>query len=351
MRVWFNRTFATHAHTITLLRANPDGEQVWVLGSHADPDSPVLGACDHTIAEPDLVGMEYLTWALEVCRAYAVDVFFPRLHMELVAQHRDLFAADGVAVVVGPYVPMALLADKGAAYADAAAAGLHVPPHLVVDSPEGLADAFADMVAVDGTVCVKPVSGVGAAGFQVLSQHAPSWAQLSGMKARTVPVAGYVDAMQRARDAGVVLPQLLVMPWLPGPEVSVDCLGGVDGALLAGVPRAQHGRRYVLGDGEALEVARVIVARHNLFSLSNTQVRYWRNPGSDDRPLPYLLETNTRMAGGLFQSALAGVNLAWAGAVQALGRDVGDLTPSLGGQYAKVSGTCELAPRGALQPA
>ena len=57
------------------------------------------------------------------------------------------------------------------------------------------------------------------------------------------------------------------------------------------------------------------------------------------------------MAGGLFQSALAGVNLAWAGAVQALGRDVGDLTPSLGGQYAKVSGTCELAPRGALQPA
>lgn len=144
----------------------------------------------------------------------------------------------------------------------------------------------------------------------MLSEHARRGRNLSGATARTVPVAAYVDAMHRAQDAGVTLPELLVMPWLPGPEVSVDCLGAPDG-LCRRVPRAQHGRRYVLGDVDALEAARVIVARHTLFSLSNTQVRYWRNPGIDARPLPYLLETNTRMAGGLFQSALAGVNLAW----------------------------------------
>ncbi len=350
MRLWFNRTFATHAHTIALLRANPDGEQVWVLGSHTDPDSPVLGACDAVLAEPALSGPAYLEWALDVCRRHRIEVFLPGRYLELVARHRDLFTAAGVGVVVGPHAPMALLADKAAAYADAALAGLHVPPFEVVDTPEGLATAFERVVHVDGTVCVKPTSGVGATGFQVLSAHAPSWAQLSGMKAPTVAVGTYVAAMERARDTGVVLPQLMVMPWLPGPEVSVDCLGDLDGSLLAAVPRAEHGRRYVLGDAGALEVARVVVARHGLSSLSNTQVRYWRNPATDDAPLPYLLETNTRMAGGLFQSARAGVNLAWAAVLQAQGRDVGTLSPSWGGHYSKVTATCELAPTGALAP-
>lgn len=349
MHVWFNRTYATHAHTIALLRANPNGEPVWVLGSHADPDSPVLGACDHVIAETSATGLDYIAWALDVCARFDIEVFFPRLHIELVALHRDLFATAGVGVVAGPYESMALLGDKAAAYVDAAAAGLYVPPFQVVDTPQALARAFDLIRDVDGSVCVKPVHGVGAAGFQVLSDDATSWAQLCGLAARTVPVSTYVEAMARAQDAGTVLPELMVMPVLPGPEVSVDCLGGFDGALLAAVPRSEYGRRYLLGDEDAVQVARVVVERHRLYSLSNTQVRYWRNPAVDAHPMPYLLETNTRMAGGLFQSARSGVNLAWAGALQSLGRDVGELTPALGGLFGKVSSVCELAPLGALQ--
>lgn len=344
MRIWFNRTFATHTHTIALLRGNPDGEPVWVLGSHTDPDSPVLGACDETFIEPELQGEAYVQWALEVCERYAIDVFVPRLNLELFAHARERFTAAGVAVVVTSPGSLALLDDKAAAYEDARAAGLFVPPYRVADSPESLWDAFEEILKVDGSVCMKPVSGVGATGFHVLQDGPLSWEQVAGAEPYATPVAEVVASMGRARDAGASLPQMMVMPVLTGPEVSVDCLGDTDGNLLAAVARVERGRRYSIGDETSEQVAATVVARHRLASLTNTQVRYWQHPGVDDAPRPYLLETNTRMAGGIFQSALSGVNLPWAGVLQALGRPVGDLQVRRGGEFGKVSGICELGP-------
>lgn len=339
LNIWFNRAYSTTALTIGLLRSNPEQVPVRIFGTHQDLDSPAMGACDLVEPEPaqDVTGQAYIGWALDFCHRHAIDVFIPRLYLDTVAAARKQFTAAGVALVAGPAGPAALMEDKAAAYTDAAQAGLAVPPWVVVRTGDELIAAYEQLLPL-GEVCMKPVTGVGASGFRVLTTDARTLEEVLATPtplARVHDVAAVLDAHA---SAGGSVPPIMVLPFLPGPEVSVDCLADHDGNLLIAVPRTKMLRRRLLvDDPAAVDVARTIVRRHKLYSVSNTQVRYWQNPLRDDAPRPYLLETNARMSGGLNQTALAGVNLPWAAVQLALGRSVQAAAPVLGLAYSTVS--------------
>ena len=301
-----------------------------ILATHVSADSPVLAVADVTEPEPedDLTEEQYVDWALGVCARHDVDVFIPRLHAAAIAGARARFADLGVGTVVPPRAAILLLDDKVSAYRDAARDGLPVPPYRVVRTGAELLAAYDDLASRFGAVCVKPVSGVGGDGFRELIRRGPTLLELLGPLEPRVDVRIAAAALDRERAA---VPPLLVMPLLPGPEVSVDCLADADGALLAAVPRSKRGyRRFLVEDPAAIAVARAVVARHRLSFLSNVQVRYWQQPGADAAPRPYLLETNPRASGGIAQTALAGVNLPWAAVELALGRRPAPLRPGSG---------------------
>lgn len=345
LNIWFNRAYATTIHTIELLRQNDDGEQLRIFGTHKQMDSPVLAACDVIEPEVDesIIGSAYIDWALDFCTRHAIDVFIPRLHLDTISAAREKFTAIGVAVVAGPASPSALLEDKAAAYADAIAAGLAVPPYAVVTTAEQLTTAYEDLVPL-GPVCIKPVNGVGGAGFRVLSTEPRTLEELLDTPSYTARVDEVAATLDAHHAAGGVVPPLMLLPYLPGPEVSVDCLADEDGNLLIAVPRTKISRRRLLvDDPDAVGVARTIIARHKLASLSNTQVRYWQNPQTDTHVRPYLLETNARTSGGLHQTALAGVNMPWAAVQHALGRPVTAPAPVLGAVFTTVSTPVELS--------
>jgi biotin carboxylase len=134
----------------------------------------------------------------------------------------------------------------------------------------------------------------------------------------------------------------MVMPYLPGPEISVDVLARPDGRVLAAIGRSRSRRRRLIVDDEgAREVANRLTAALRVGYLSNTQVRYWQGP-EDPSPQPYLLEVNTRISGGLFQTALAGVNLPWAAIQLALGEGVGELQSRFGAAFAALPSLVQL---------
>lgn len=339
LRIWFNRTYATNVHIIELLRQNPDGVEVRVYGTHADMASPVMGACDVTEPEPaeTLSESEYIAWALAFCRRHDIAIFIPRYRLDWVAAARDQFIAAGAAVVAGPAKAAALLEDKAAAYRDAAAAGLAVPPFHVVSDGEALTRAYEDLVDL-GEVCLKPVTGVGGGGFRQLTRDPLRLADVLGKLEPRLHVDEFAKTLDAHLAAGGHVPEITVLPFLPGPEVSVDCLANEDGTLLTAIPRTKVGRqRHLVDDRAAIAVANSIVSRHQLSSLSNTQVRYWRHPEADAEVLPYLLETNARISGGLYQTAISGVNLAWAAVQLARGERAHLPAPQLGAAYTTVS--------------
>lgn len=335
LRLWFNRTYATTWHVIGMLRANPDGRPVHVVGSHTDAASPVLEACDRSLVEPDLPADEYVDWALEVAGAHDIDVLVPRAHMRELAAARERFAAHGTHLLCPDAATVALFHDKAAAYRAARALDLPVPPHRVVHDGAGLRAAYEEFAAIAEQVCMKPVQGVGGEGYRRLTTDPPRWnADYAGAVRSLVRVGDAARALDSASAEGRTPGPLLVMPFLDGAEVSVDVVADRAGTVHAAVGRrhGEHGdrRRTIVDDPQARLVAETLTRAHQVAFLSNTQVRYWQGN-------PYLLELNTRAAGGLFQTAFAGVNLPWAAIRLALGADPGPLRPTFGASYTDVA--------------
>lgn len=346
LRIWFNRTYATNSHVIAMLRANPDGRAVHLIGTHCDPDSPVLVACDEAYPEPpeNCRAADYVAWALAFAAEHRVDVLIPRLGMADLADARERFAAVGVTLTCPAADTVRLFEDKAAAYRAAAALGVPVPPHRLVTDGAGLRAAYEQLRDVAENVCMKPVHGTAGEGYRVLTTADPDLDDLLGAVHARADLGRACAALDAAQAAGRAVPTLLVMPYLTGPEISVDALADRDGQTLAALGRSRSTRRrLVVDDLPARRVSEVLNRAHRVSYLSNTQVRYWQAPG-DDEPLPYFLELNTRISGGLFQTAVTGVNLPWAAVQVALGEDVGTLHPRYDVAFTTVASLVALGP-------
>lgn len=363
LRIWLNRSYATTLHAVRALRDNPDGVDVTVVGTHADRDSPVLTDCDEVADEPppDVTGDRYAQWALGFAARHRIDVLWPRYEQEAVARAAGSFAAAGTAVVAPPPDVIARCEDKAATYEAAARAGLEIPPWRVAADAAGLRAALADLgaeVGPDVALCVKPVGGVGAVGFRIVRDGPPTWAQLRADPEPVVRAAdlvrAYAEAEATATGAGAATGTgavrgeppgpLLVQPWLDEPELSVDLLAD-RGAVLAAVTRGKpvgdaHVRaRWVGADATLDAPVAALSAALGLHSLANVQFRWWRGR-------PVLLEVNPRASAGLYQTALAGVDLAWAAVRLARGLPVGTLPAPTPARYADVPGVVALPARG-----
>jgi biotin carboxylase len=336
-RIWFNRTYGTNSHIIAMLRDNPQHRPVHVVATHSDPDSPVLAASDEAYPEPDLPVPDYVSWALDFARDHRIDVLVPRLHMAALADARADFERRGTRLLCPAGDTVRLFEDKPAAYRAATALGLPVPPHHVVTDAAGLREAHKQLAEVSDVVCVKPTHGVGGSGFRILSTEPPSLADFTGQVRPKAHVDAFCRALDEAEADGARMPELLVMPFLTGPEISVDVLADADGRVFAAVGRGRsRRRRLIVDDRGAREVAAALTRAQAVAYLSNTQVRYWEGP-DDTAPRPYLLEVNTRISGGLFQTSLAGVNLAWDAVRLALGETVDPIAPRYGRAFTSLS--------------
>lgn len=308
LRVWLNRTYGTYYHSVGLLKNNPDGVPVHVIGSHTDAGSPVLMACDETFIEPATqTAAEGVEFALAMCTEYNVDVFWPTRHQEAIAANIKTFEAAGVRVMVSGPEAISLFEDKAATYVAAADLGLPVPVHHIVTTAAEFEAAYNDLADLrtndEQRICFKPVRGVGAEGFRIVTDGPGIFADLSVKQGDHL---SYADTMALMSTREKFLPRI-VMPLLPGGEVSVDTLS-LDGKVLSATPRFKrpNTRLVTLAEDPTLvEYTTTLIERYNLSYLANVQFRF------DDHERPFLLEVNTRASGGLFQSCHAAGNLPW----------------------------------------
>ncbi|WP_354641226.1 ATP-grasp domain-containing protein [Kitasatospora camelliae] len=341
VRVWLNRTYAENVYFIDLLRAAP--RPVEIHATHVDPDSPVLAAADFGSLEPDHLSPEaYVEFALEFCARHRIDVFLPRLGQLAISLRRRDFEAVGTALVCPPAPAIAVFESKADAYAAMEALGLPTPLWRHVRTAAELRLAVEEIEADGGRACLKPATGAGGEGFRILSREPFSLRRLAGFADATVPLDQVLSALEASPEPA----DLLVMPYLDGPEVSVDCLAAPDGRLISAVGRVKSGRRRSFTtDPVYLEPARRLVEAFGVGFLSNVQFRHHRGR-------PVVLDVNTRPSGGLHQLRLCGLNLPWAAVELALG--AAPLLPSvgpLGEDYTLVADVQRLLPRQAAAPA
>ena len=339
VRIWFNRTFATNFWLMPMLRANPDGVEVRIYATHSDPNSPVLQGADLTELEPKLDDRAYVEWALDFCERHGIEIFLPRHRIEVIAEAEERFAALGVKVLASSASALRLFEDKNLTYAAAQQAGVAVPPWRVASTAAGIELALESLrseLSPEDRVVIKPTVGVGAQGFRIIDDGRRSIDDLLSRNP-TVSSAQLIEAYRGSEAAGEHLPELMLLPFLEDPELSVDCLSSPEGELLKLIPRAKLSRSRVFTEAypEALELVERLYAGRGLRYITNTQLRWWRGELA-------LLETNTRPAGGLYATELTGVNLIWDAVRLALFGEATELQPQLGASYVTLESFREL---------
>ncbi|MDT0344236.1 ATP-grasp domain-containing protein [Streptomyces sp. DSM 44938] len=323
-----------------MLRDNPDAAAVRIYGTNVDPAAPALAACDVGEVEPHRVNNDvYADFALDFCRRHEIDVLIPPRRLDALAGHTDAFAAAGTRLMCSSPAAISVLTSKSRTYEAARAIGVPVPDWRVVSDADGLREAVEDIARAGDTVCIKPAGEYSAFGFRILDDSPLSMRDLLAPARPLVSVNAVADALKRAADEQEKVPKFIVMPYLEGPEVSVDCLSAPDGTLLTAIPRAKQGRYRLLLDNPALiSIARQLVGHFGLAYLSNVQLRHRHGR-------PVLLEANPRASAGIFQTAFTGVNLPWAAVRLLLGHDPGPLSAlRLGGRVAVTETVTEVGP-------
>ena len=300
MRIWLNHWFSTAYRLIENAKRDfieifPD-KRVEFIGTNAKEDCVYKLMCNEFYVEPEGLNEEqYIGWCLGFCTTHKIDVFVPRRNMVWVSKHLNEFEERGIKVlVIHNYELMNMLNDKYLTYSNVK--NLPIPEHFCVNTLEEFEKAYADLKTPSNRVCIKYARGEGATSFRVIDDRMSGIESLelgSGAKISYKDVCEMLGSVDRFDD-------LLVLPYLIGPEVSIDCLQTNKG--LIAVPRMKEGRvTKITFESDLLMLADKFARDFKIEGPYNLQIR-WHNG------IPYLLEVNTRMSGGSHIADKVGVN-------------------------------------------
>ena len=297
-RIWLNHWFSTAYNIIQMIREkNPD---FIFVGSNENADSPIKKVCDEWYQEPVLKGRAYVDFCLEFCREHHIDLFMPRREMVAVSKYKALFRNNGIQVMVDDYDLVSVLNDKAQTYERFAAKGIgKIPGYHIVTTPGQFAAAYEELLTRYDAVCFKFVNDEGGKSYRLIDNSRCGYEAL--YKKMTTRMT--YDAALEALSERESFSPLMVMPYLPDEEMSVDCLRTAYG--LIAIPRIKDYSRIerICFDTDLLETCEQVLEEFPLEQPCNIQFKYLKGT-------PYLLEVNTRMSGGIQMSCAAtGVNI------------------------------------------
>jgi hypothetical protein len=185
---------------------------------------------------------------------------------------------------------------------------VNIPDMELVNTRKEFEDAYDNMSKKHPRLCIKYNVDEGGQSYKLISERKPNIGRISennGLVYTYDYICQCLDCVERFQD-------LIVMPYLNGVEISIDCLGLGD-ELLA-IPGYKLNNRVTRLD---LDESLIGIAKkiYNIVKLDmpfNIQLRY-----NNDKL--YLLEINTRLSGGAWKDNYIGINFPYLAAKKLLG--------------------------------
>ena len=294
VRIWFNHWFSTAYNIIQMIREdNPD---FMVIGSNENERAVLSAVCDEWYVEPQVKGDDYVDFCLDFCREHEITVFLPRREMLSISRRKSDFEAIGVQVMVDDYDKVSMLNHKDRAYRELKERGITtIPEHHIVTDVQGFRDAYDALKETYRQVCIKFVHDEGGKSFRLIDNNRKGYSSLFKKQNTRMTFAAIEEALSERETFS----PLMVMPYLSGEEVSADCLMTAKGLIM--LPRIKDATRVerLCFDEEIIRRTREIYDVVRLECPCNIQFKYLDG-------IPYFLEVNTRMSGGVQMACLAG---------------------------------------------
>lgn len=313
MRIWFNHWFSTAYHFINMTRDafKTDGRDIIIIGTNERETCVYKENVDEFYVEPVFRNLEdYGDWCLEFCKEHKIDIFFVKRNMAYITQIKKEFDAINVKVVCeGDLDKFQTLNDKFKTMKLFEGLDIvNIPDMELVNTRREFEDAYDNMSKKHPRLCIKYNVDEGGQSYKLISERKPNIGRISennGLVYTYDYICQCLDCVERFQD-------LIVMPYLNGVEISIDCLGLGD-ELLA-IPRYKLNNRVTRLD---LDESLIGIAKkiYNIVKLDmpfNIQLRY-----NNDKL--YLLEINTRLSGGAWKDNYIGINFPYLAAKKLLG--------------------------------
>jgi hypothetical protein len=288
MRLWIERGFSRLPIAERMLAAQPDLELFTSPSQTPDGATPLV--------MPKLSDDQRVAGLNAVVSEHRIDAFWPQGS----AAH-DLTGLSCTVHAAGTPETVALVDDKDS-FMKWLGDDPYRPDQIEVMGADGVEAEYARRQAQGRTVCVKPVIGVNGSGYWKLLPNG-GFGFLDDPEPREMDASMWITAMRGAEREGPRR-RLLVMDWLPGPEVSIDLL------CWNGTPLIHAARTKIDANHQRIEGEHV-VTRHShsvarLLGLHGIVSMQYRLDGNGAWRM---LEVNPRPAGGSIHSEDAGFGI------------------------------------------
>ncbi len=282
---------------------------VKIFASHRQDRPEITGTADVSLLEPKDPQLR-TDWILQTAAENAIKVVLAGRAGSALEVERPRFERAGIELVTGgvSLETFELVDDKSRFTAEAERAGLACVPAITVSNARELVEAY-EVLRVQGDVCVKPTVGIYGQGFWRFSESVDPFRCFANPDSRDVNFETYLAAYR----AEPVRPAMLVMPYMPGAECSIDMVCEA-GHAVAYVGRRKQGLHQTFErDSAAVELALRAAAHFKCDGLVNVQTK------DDADGVAHLLEINPRYSGGIGYTRHTGVNLPGIFATRRLG--------------------------------
>ncbi|EIG6150603.1 ATP-grasp domain-containing protein [Escherichia coli] len=301
-KIWFMEGLSSQRDIIQGVKsfAQKNNFAITVFASHRNERNEILSVADYSLTEPE-DPQKRLQFIQETIQTYGIHHIHTGRNSQWFEEHRSAIEPTGATLTTGATgVDWLTLADEKVTFAQfMEQKGLPVVPSWRVNTLAELKTHLAAPPFTDSPVCVKPVTGIYGMGFWRFDDCASPMAVFNHPEHRLVSPQQYIAAASAAES----FKPLVLMPYLPGPEFSVDILAD-KGEILAAVGRRKEGAiQYLVNEGSAWELACDCARVMKADGLVNVQTR------NDVNGNPVLLETNMRPSGGVGYTLHSGVNL------------------------------------------
>lgn len=251
---------------------------------------------------------DFINHILMLCDKYKIDVVFPLVTRELfkLADHKDLFKAKGIKVIVSNYRDLKIANDKSALCTHLKNNGVLTPDFKVVNTIQELKDAFLLLGYPEKPLCIKPSVSNGSRGVRIIDDNINEYNLLFNYKPNSLYMT-YEKLLETLK--GKDFPELLVSEFLPGEEYTIDTIVQ-KGKIKAVLPRKRakmNGGISVAGifenNNEIINYCKEIINTLNLEGPIGIQVK------KSTEGTYKVLEINPRIQGTSIAAIGAGVNL------------------------------------------
>lgn len=306
-----NHWFSTALNIIELMRQ--DNFDIIIIGSNENEYSVIKRGCDEWYREPALKDDKYVDFCIDFCMEHNINYFVPRRGMLKISERKSEFEKIGVKVMVDDYDMVSLLNHKEKAYEffkDNKIA--KVPDYYIVRTVDEFKNAYYKLLDKYKQICFKFEKDEGGKSFRLIDNQRRGYYALFKKQNTRMTFDDVIEALSEREEFSPIM----IMPYLPNDEVSVDCLNTKTG--LIALPRIKGNSKYEIlrFDEEIIGICKDFQDKAGLECPYNIQFKYLDG-------IPYFLEVNTRMSGGVQMACVASeVNIPFIAIKKLTGEDV-----------------------------